>query len=81
MSMKSKRPELPQVNQYQTQASHPVITCFWAQLVQHPWLAMSTLVLPREGTFRDLPGAEPRRKQTRTLCKIDSGTETNIIPN
>ena len=38
---KSKRPLMAQVNQYQTQASQPVITCFWAQLVQHPWLAMS----------------------------------------
>ncbi|CAH3178558.1 unnamed protein product [Porites lobata] len=31
--------------------------------------------------FRGLPGTEPRRKQTRSLCKIDSDAETNIIPN
>ena len=34
--MKSERPVMAQVNQYQAQASHPVITCFCAQLVQHP---------------------------------------------
>ena len=37
--------------------------------MQHPWLALSMLS----------PRAEPGR-QTRALCKIDSGAETNIIP-
>ena len=32
-----------QVSQYYTLASHRVTTCFWAQLVQHPWLAVSML--------------------------------------
>ena len=34
--MKLKRQVQAQVNQYQTLASHPVITCLWVQLVQHP---------------------------------------------
>ena len=47
MCMKSKRPGLAQVNQYQTLASHPVMTCFWPQLVQHPWPVISRLIFIR----------------------------------
>ena len=43
----SKRPGLAWVNQYQTLASHPVMTCFWPQLVQHPWPVISTSIFIR----------------------------------
>ena len=69
-----------QVNQYLNLASHPVITCFRVQLVQHPWLAVSTLSLVRRRLLEVCLALSPDGKQTRALWKIDSGAETNIIP-
>ena len=81
--MKLKRPVRAQMNQYQTLASHPVITCLWAQLVQHPWLAALVHVVSckQKALLKLHLVLSPKEKQTHAFCQIDSGAETNIIPN
>ena len=71
------------MNQYQTLASHPVITCLWAQLVQHPWLAALVHVVSckQKALLKLHLVLSPKEKQTHAFCQIDSGAETNIIPN
>ena len=83
MCTKLTRPVWAQVNQYQTLASHPVITCLWAQLVQHPWLAALVHVVSckQKALLKLHLVLSPKEKQTHAFCQIDSGAETNIIPN